>query len=210
MFTLLGRKLTMLRESNDYKVFDIDGKVWTVAEGDVVGVDAQAELRPALQGETHFAVKMYQKEKAATQPTDLNGFELQDDGTVTSGLSDTPGEHLPQSASDAIDRAVAKTVAHIQQPECQYCYDCREEPCRVGTTDWCSQCQLIADAVEHERQELLDSLKPPTITDVFPTRPYDGTNTYKDMLAVVQYYEKMIAAHRPAQLKATESEKEDV
>ena len=54
---------------------------------------------------------------------------------------------------------------------------------------------LEQDRKQHEL-ELLDRLKPPTINDVFPSKPYDGTHTHSDMVAVVKYYEGLIEAER--------------
>ena len=45
-------------------------------------------------------------------------------------------------------------------------------------------------------EEVLDRLKQPTIADVFPSEPYDGSKIYEDMLSVVKYYEGLVQAER--------------
>lgn len=62
-----------------------------------------------------------------------------------------------------------------------------EETDRV---DW------IVDLVDKEVLQVLDRLKEPTIDDVFPSKPYDGTNTHGDMNQVVHYYKAKIAKER--------------
>ena len=46
--------------------------------------------------------------------------------------------------------------------------------------------------INQQIKSVLDSIPEPTITDVFPSKPYDGTKTYEDMLQVVEYYKSTI------------------
>ncbi len=56
--------------------------------------------------------------------------------------------------------------------------------------------QSLLDWHNKQIEEVLDRLKVPTINDVFPSKPYDGKNTLKDMVAVVNHYEGLIEAER--------------
>jgi len=56
--------------------------------------------------------------------------------------------------------------------------------------------RFISQQKQLYANEMLDRLKSPTINDVFPSKPYDGTQTYNDMLSVVHYYEGLIEAER--------------
>ena len=50
----------------------------------------------------------------------------------------------------------------------------------------------IQALINQQIKSVLDSIPEPTITDVFPSEPYDGTKTYEDMLQVVEYYKSTI------------------
>lgn len=50
----------------------------------------------------------------------------------------------------------------------------------------------LLDLINQQIKSVLDSIPEPTITDVFPSKPYDGTKTYEDMLQVVKYYKSTI------------------
>jgi hypothetical protein len=50
----------------------------------------------------------------------------------------------------------------------------------------------IKALINQQIKSVLDSIPEPTITDVFPSEPYDGTKTYEDMLQVVKYYKSTI------------------
>lgn len=50
----------------------------------------------------------------------------------------------------------------------------------------------IEELINSEVLSALAEIKTPTINDVFPEKPYDGTNTYTDMKQVVDYYESQI------------------
>ena len=52
--------------------------------------------------------------------------------------------------------------------------------------------QAINNYINQQIKSVLDSIPEPTITDVFPSKPYDGTKTYEDMLQVVEYYKSTI------------------
>ncbi|WP_156666208.1 hypothetical protein [Rhodococcus sp. HS-D2] len=56
--------------------------------------------------------------------------------------------------------------------------------------------RLIAQEAEAHADANLASIKPPTISDVFPEKPYDGSNAHSDMAQVVKYYEKAIVEQR--------------
>lgn len=55
----------------------------------------------------------------------------------------------------------------------------------------------VATAHTNNRiNEVLDRLKEPTMLDVFPSKPYDGSNTHKDMVSVIKYYKDLIEQER--------------
>lgn len=51
---------------------------------------------------------------------------------------------------------------------------------------------VLKDGINQQVKSVLDSIPEPTIEDVFPSKPYDGTKTYEDMLQVVKYYKSAI------------------
>lgn len=55
---------------------------------------------------------------------------------------------------------------------------------------------LIKQEAEAHADASLASIKPPTMNDVFPEKPYDGSNAHSDMAQVVKYYEEAIAEQR--------------
>lgn len=71
--------------------------------------------------------------------------------------------------------------------------------------------QAIRKIHELAKQAILNhidkaiQIKPPTIEYIFPSKPYDGTNTYEDMLTVCWYYEDALTNIR----KELGIEKED-
>lgn len=46
--------------------------------------------------------------------------------------------------------------------------------------------------INQQIKSVLDSIPEPTVTDVFPSKPYDGTNAYEDMVQVVKWYKSAI------------------
>jgi hypothetical protein len=59
-----------------------------------------------------------------------------------------------------------------------------------------AQIDAVVELVNQEVRAALDNLKEPTINDVFPDKPYDGTNTHSDMVKVIDYYKTKIVKER--------------
>jgi hypothetical protein len=95
-------------------------------------------------------------------------------------MTGTPNQH---NLDDVVHDMLSET----------FCGDCEHPRCKGKVK---SYTRVIQSCINLEALALLDRLKEPTINDVFPSKPYDGTNTYEDMRQVIEYYKKIIEVER--------------